>query len=188
MILVTKQMVEENAIKKQRERKNIMKLSWKELSVPSNRMILLCFRLCAEAALARIIPYWSDTLFTECASVRVLHYVSDIVWNSPSSFSVHFLSQREIWSFPSSGEVDQSSLLGRSGISKYSKAFSFVFILGWMAVSLSAWDCNVFFNYDGQSAEEEGMERSVTKRVRYGSSTTIRELQDPWMKSVYYSD
>lgn len=53
-----------------------------------------------------------------------------------------------------------------------------------MAVSLSARDCNVFFNYDGHSAEEEGMERNVTKRVRYGSSTTIRELQDPWMESL----
>lgn len=80
-----------------------MKLSWRELSIPSNRMILLCFRFCAEAALARIIPYWSDTLFTECASVRVLRCMSDIARNSTSSFSVHFLSQREsereIWSF-----------------------------------------------------------------------------------------
>lgn len=46
---------------------------------------------------------------------------------------------------------------GRGRISKHSGALSLVFILSWMAVGLSARDCNVFFNYDGQSAVQEGI-------------------------------
>lgn len=166
-----------------------MKLSWKELSIAPNRMILLCFLFCAEAALAKIIPHWSGTLFTQCASLRVLRRVSDIARNSPSSFSVHFLSQKEKERSGALHHAERwsSPPQGCGGISKHSATLSLVFILGRMSVGLSARNCNVFFNYDRQSAVREGIARNVTglwRRLRDGSSTDIRELQESWTKSL----
>lgn len=59
MILVMKQMVKENAIKKQREREREYYEAILKRAVNSFKSndSAVCFPFCAEAALARIIPY-----------------------------------------------------------------------------------------------------------------------------------